>query len=115
MTNIIYIILILNLKISKYENYNRYSTTNNNNKIVPYNKNFQLINGIIEVFDNIKKTKTYKKNNSHYMDYNQPLKNHIEDITEINENKDFQNDLDDIIIIILIKKSCSKSDNSDIK
>ena len=49
------------------------------------------------------------------MDYNQPLKNHIEDITEINVNKDFQNDLDDIIIIILIKKSCSESDNSDIK
>jgi hypothetical protein len=105
--------------LPKSENYNKYSTTNNNKKIYQNNfKNFQIINGIIQdvsedIENNINKTKTYKKNNPNYMDINKPIKSKVNEITESIVYKDFQNELDEIIKGILIKKPCSESDDSE--
>ena len=108
-----------NVIIPKSEKYNRYSTSKNNKISNPKSfKNFQIINGIIQdlsedVENNIDNKKTYKKINSQNMVYNPPIKNKVEEITESNVYKDFQNEIDEIITKVLIKKPCSESDDSE--
>ena len=108
-----------NVIIPKPEKYNRYSTSKNDKISNPKSfKNFQIINGIIQdlsenVENNLDNKKTYKKINSQNIVYNPPIKNKVEEITESIVYKDFQNEIDEIITKVLIKKPCSESDDSE--